>query len=114
MVTMAGDLDGLEGAVVEVALELGEGGHDGRVAHHECHPPPRHGEALGQGVQLHRHVLGAGHLQDRGRLEAVEGGVGVGEIVHQHDVALWRQGLADSALVEAMQLLLSGTPDLTG
>ena len=91
-----GDLDGLEGAVVEVALELGERGDDLGVAHQERHPPPRHRERLGERVQLDGHVLGPGDLQDRRRLVAVEGDVGIGEVVHEDDVVL--TGEVDDAL----------------
>ena len=51
-------------------------------------PPPGHGEGLGQGVQLDGHVLGPGHLQDRGGRVPVEGDVGVGEVVDQDDLVL--------------------------
>ena len=86
------DLDGLERAVVEVGLELGQGGHDLGVADAEPHPPAGHGERLGERVELDGHVLGAGHLQDRRRLVAVEGGVGVGEVVDEDDVVLPGEG----------------------
>ena len=83
-----GDLDGLEGPVVEIALELGQGLHDGGVADQEPHPPAGHGERLGQGVELDGHVLGPRHLQDGGRGVPVEGDVGVGEVVDQDDLVL--------------------------
>src|SRR5438093_919443 len=41
-----GDLDGLEGAVVEVALQLGQRLHDLGVADQEADPPSRHRERL--------------------------------------------------------------------
>src|SRR5690606_19464827 len=41
-----------------------------------------------QGDELHRHVLGARHLQDRRRLPAVVHDVGVGEVVHHQNVVL--------------------------
>ena len=50
------DLDRLERPVVEVALELGQGLDDLGVAHEEADPPPGHGEGLGHGVELDRHV----------------------------------------------------------
>jgi hypothetical protein len=59
-----------------------------RVAHHEADAPSGHGERLGQGVELDGHVLGPGHLQNRRWLVPVEADVGVGEVVHEHDLVL--------------------------
>ena len=81
------DLDGLEGAVVEVALELGERGDDLGVAEHEGHPPAGHRERLGHRVELDGDLLGPLGLQDRRRLVAVEAEVGVGVVVDDHDLA---------------------------
>src|SRR6266571_2621745 len=57
-----GDLDRLEDAVIEVALDLLEGSDHLGVAHTEPHPPARHVVALGHGEELHAHVLGAGEI----------------------------------------------------
>src|SRR5581483_10104248 len=48
------DLDRLEGAVVEVRLELGEGGDDVAAAEQEADAPAGHRERLGEAVQLDR------------------------------------------------------------
>src|SRR6266571_1961416 len=58
-----GDLDRLEDAVIEVALDFLEGSDHLGVAHTEPHPPARHVVALGHGEELHAHVLGAGGLE---------------------------------------------------
>ena len=83
-----GDLDGLERAVVEVALELHERLHDVGVADHERAAPAGHGEALGHRVQLDGALLGPLGLQDGGRVVAVEADVGVGEVVHDDHLPL--------------------------
>jgi len=85
-----GDLDRLERAVVQVALELAERPDDLAVADQERDPPPGHRERLRHRVQLDRDLLGALALQDRGRHPPVERGLGVREVVHQHHVALAR------------------------
>src|SRR5215470_3140646 len=71
------DLDGLERPVVEVRLDAGEGVHHLGVAAHEAHPPARHVVGLRQREDLHPHVLGARHLQERRCLVAVVGEVRV-------------------------------------
>ncbi len=84
----AGDLDGREGAVVEVAFEAGEGVHEDGVADHEADAPAGHVVALGEGEELDGDVFGAGDLKDAGGLVAVEGDVGVGEIVDEVEAVL--------------------------
>ena len=83
-----GDLDGREGAVVEVALEAREGGDEHRVADHEADAPAGHVVALRQSEELDGDVFGAGNLEDAGRLVAVEGDVGVGEVVDEIEAVL--------------------------
>ena len=83
-----GDLDGLERAVVEVALELHQRLHDLGVADHERAAPAGHREALRHRVQLDRALLGPVGLQDRRRVVAVEADVGVGEVVHDDHLPL--------------------------
>ena len=86
-----GDLDRLEGAVVEVGLELRERRDDVGAAEREAHAPARHREGLRQAVQLDRAVERPVGGEHRRRLVAVEGDVGVGEVVHEHELALARQ-----------------------
>ena len=73
-----------------IALDPRQGGTETGVADHEADPPAGHVVALGQGEKFHRHILGAGHLHDRGRLVAVEHDVGVGEVMHHQDAVLLR------------------------
>ncbi len=82
------DLDRLEGAVVEVGLELRQSGNDVGPPQREAHPPAGHRERLRQAVELDRAVERAVGGEHRGRDVAVEGDVGVGEVVHEHELAL--------------------------
>src|SRR6266446_3909081 len=82
------DLDRLEGAVVQIRLDPGQRVDHARIAADEAHPPARHVVGLGHGEELHPHVLGPRHLEERGGLVAVEGEVRVGEVVHHHQVML--------------------------
>src|SRR5215467_9294041 len=83
-----GDLDGLEGAVVEVRLDAGKGVDHARVAAHEAHAPARHVVRLRHGEELDSHLLGPRHLQEGRRPIAVVGEVRVGEVVHHHEAVL--------------------------
>ena len=58
------------------------------VAGHESHPPAGHGEGLGHRVELDGHLLGPFGLEDRRRHVAVEADLGVGVVVHHHDLVL--------------------------
>jgi len=62
----AGDLDGLEGAVVEVALDARERVDHPRIAADEAHPPARHIVGLRQREDLDADVLGAGTCKNEG------------------------------------------------
>ncbi len=73
-------LDRGEHPVVEPALDLLYRADQFAVAHDEADPPAGHVVALGEGVALHRHVLGPLDREDRGRFVAVEGDVGVGDV----------------------------------
>jgi hypothetical protein len=77
------DLDGRERAVVEVALEPRERVDEHRVADHEADAPAGHVVTLRQGEELDGDIFGAGNLEDAGRLVAVEGDVGVGQILDE-------------------------------
>ena len=81
-----GDLNRREGAVVVIALDLGECGDQVFVANHKADPPAGHVVAFGHREKLHRHVTRARHLHDRWRRPAVEGDVGIGQIVNHQDV----------------------------
>ena len=85
------DLDRLEGAVVEVGLELRERGDDVGPAEREAHAPAGHREGLRQAVELDRAVERAVGGEHRRRHVAVEGDVGVGEVVDEHELALARE-----------------------
>src|ERR1035437_7268158 len=87
----AGDLDGLENAVVQLALDARHGGDQFRNAQAETHPPAGHVIALGHRENLHGHILGALHLQNAGWLVAVEAEVGVSEIVDDEGAVVARQ-----------------------
>ena len=57
----------------------------------EADAPARHVVALRHREDLDRHFLRALHLQNAGRLVAIEAEVGIGEIVDDHGVVLARQ-----------------------
>src|SRR3989475_313653 len=88
----AGDLDGLEGSVVEIRLDASQRVHHLRVAADETEPPARHVVGLRRREDLHADVLGARHLEERRRLVTVEREVGVGEVVDDHEPVLLREG----------------------
>ncbi len=83
-----GDLDRLEGPVVEVGLEPRKRRQRRCVAEREAHTPTGHRERLGERVRLDRDVRGAGNLKDRRRLVPVERDVCVGEVVHDERLVL--------------------------
>jgi len=87
----ARDLDGLEGAVVEVGLDAGQGGDHAGVAADEPHPPARHVVRLRQREDLDADVLRPGHREEGRRLVAVEREVGVREVVDHHQAVLARE-----------------------
>src|SRR3989449_3423203 len=87
-----GDLDRLEDAVIEVALDLLEGSDHLGVAHTEPHPPARHVVALGHGEELHAHVFGAGGLEKARGLVPIEDDVRISQVVHHIDVIFLREG----------------------
>src|SRR5262245_124894 len=60
-----GDLDGLEGAVVEVGLDPGQGVDHAGIAAHEGQPPARHVVRLGGREDLDADLLGDGGGQER-------------------------------------------------
>ena len=79
-----GDLDGLEHAVVQVALDARQRVDHLRVSQAEADPPARHAVALRHREDLDADLLGPGNLQQRRRPVSVERDVGVGEVVHEH------------------------------
>src|SRR5207253_3301045 len=87
-----GDLDRLEDAVVEVALDLLQGSDHLGIAHTEPHPPARHVVALGEGEELHAHVLGAGGLEKARGLVPIEDDVRIGQVAHVIDIVFLREG----------------------
>src|SRR5687767_798623 len=84
----ARDLDGLEGTIVEIRLDAGERVDHAGVAAHEAEAPAGHVVRLRRGEDLDADLLGARDLEERRRLVAVEGEVGVGEVVHDHEPVL--------------------------
>jgi hypothetical protein len=92
------DLDRLKRAVVEIRLQSCERLHDFGVPDDEADPPARHRKRLGQRVQLDSDLHSPIGLEDRRRHMAVEGEVGVGEIVDDEQFLL--AGEVDDALHE--------------
>src|SRR6185312_8031901 len=86
-----GDLDGREGAVVEVALDAAERGYQLRIADHEADAPAGHVVGPREREELDGDVLGAGHFEDRWRAVAVEDEVGVGKVVDDVDAELFAE-----------------------
>src|SRR2546423_3265665 len=82
------DLQRLEAAVVEVRLEPRQRGDHVGPPEHERDPPARQREALRQRIELDRDLARAVDLEDRPWPVAVEGEVGVSEVVHDHELAL--------------------------
>ena len=101
-----GDLDRGEGAVVVVALHPRQRRHQVAVADHEAHAPARHVVALGHREELDRDVARTGYLHDRRRAIAVEGDVGIGEVVH--DIDFMATGDVDDLLEERQVDALAG------
>src|SRR5206468_11525643 len=87
-----GDLDRLEDAVIEVALDLLKGSDHLGVAHTEPHSPSRHVVALGYGEELHAHILGTGGLEKARGLVPIEDDVRISQVVHHIDVIFLREG----------------------
>ena len=81
-----GNLNGLEDAVVVVALDLHQGPAHLGVARAEAHPPAGHVVGLAHGGQLDGHLLGSAGLQKTRRPVIVETRLAVSEIV-QHQEA---------------------------
>src|SRR5712692_115049 len=59
-----GNLDGLEGAVVEVGLDARQGIYHAGIAAHEAHPPAGHVVRLRQRENLHPDILGPGRRKE--------------------------------------------------
>ena len=86
-----GDLDGREGAVVEVALDSAEGGDQLGVSDHEADAPAGHVVALGEGEEFDGDIFRAGDFEDAGGAVAVEDEVGVGEVVDDVDAEFFAE-----------------------
>ena len=82
------DLDGLEHAVVQIALDLDEGAHDVLVPAAEAHAPAGHIVALGEAEEFHTHVLGPFRLEEARRPVAVEVQVRIGQVMDHDDIVL--------------------------
>src|SRR6058998_1665053 len=87
----AGDLDRLEGAVVQVGLDARQRGDHPGVAADEAEAPAGHVVRLRGREDLDADLARPRHLEERGRLITVEGEVGVGEVVHDHQTMLARE-----------------------
>src|ERR1700734_78650 len=59
----ARDLDGREGAVVEVALQARKGVDQHRIADHEADAPAGHVVTLRQGEELDSDIFGSGNFE---------------------------------------------------
>src|SRR5256712_912015 len=77
---------------VDVALDPRQRGDELRAAHGPAEPPPRHAEALRQGVELDRDLLRARDLEDAGRDVAVERDLAVRVVVGDDDVVPAAEG----------------------
>ena len=86
-----GHLDRREGAVVEIGLHPRQRRDQPLVADREAHAPAGHRIGLRHGGELHRDVLGARHLQDRGRRLVVEIDLRIGEVGQDADLVLLRE-----------------------
>src|SRR5438093_416812 len=84
----AGDLDRLEGAVVQVRLDAGQHGDHSGVAADEAETPAGHVVRLRGREDLDADVARARHLEEGRRPIAVEREVGVREIVDDHEAML--------------------------
>ncbi len=84
-----GNLDGLEDPVIQVALDSPQGTDDFRITNTIANPPAGHGVAFGHGEEFNSHFLGPLGLQETGCLVAVEGQIGIGEIVNDHDIVFF-------------------------
>ena len=71
-----------------IALDARQRMHKVLVADHEADSPTGHVVALAHGEKLDRHIAGTRHLHDRRRLVAIEGDVGISEVVDHQDVVL--------------------------
>src|SRR5918996_862632 len=78
-------LDRRERAVVQVRLDPGERRDQLRVAGRETDAPAGHRIGLAQRAELDRDLLGARHLQDRGR-RLGEVDLGIGQLGQQQDI----------------------------
>src|SRR6185437_12977448 len=83
-----GHLNRCEGAVIKITFEPGESGDQNRVADHESDAPAGHVVALRQSEELDGDFLGAGDLKDARRPVAIEGNVGVGDVVDEVEAIL--------------------------
>ena len=79
------NLDGLEHAVVQIALDSGQRVDHFAVARAEAHAPAGHGIAFGHGEEFHAHIFGAFGLQEAGGHIAVKHQVRVGQVVNDPD-----------------------------
>ena len=101
-----GDLDGGEGAIVQVGLDTGQGTDQVGVAAHEADAPTGHVVALGQGKEFDGDLGGPGDLEDGGGDVAIEDDVGVGQVVDHPDAVL--PGDGDDPLEEVELDALGG------
>jgi hypothetical protein len=81
-----GNLDGREGAVIEVAFDAGECADELAVPNHEPYTPARHVVALRESEKFHRDIFRAWDFHDRGRAIAIEDQVGIGEVMEEIDL----------------------------
>ena len=82
------NLNRLECPVVEIRLEFGERCDHLRIAHHKADPPPGHGMALGQRVQLDPDLGRSRDLEQARRSVPVKMDVRVGEVVDEEHLVL--------------------------
>src|SRR2546422_6946382 len=88
----AGDLDRLEGAVVQIGLDARQRMDHPGVAAHEGEPPAGHVVRLRRREDLDADLLRPRNLEERRWLVAVEREVGVREVVDDHQPLIAREG----------------------
>ena len=84
----AGDLERLEDAIVQIALNLGQCGDHFAISDAEPDPPSWHIVTLGESVKLDADLLCLRNLQETRGAVAVEAQVSIGEVMDHDDVVL--------------------------
>src|SRR6185437_6729766 len=81
----AGNLDGLEYAIIVIALDGGQGAHHLGVAGAEAEPPTGHVVTLAHRGRLDADFLGARHTEKTRRSIAIEADIAISEVMDYHE-----------------------------